>query len=444
MGGAAYLEKYGEISFLLIAAGGANSQWTRLAGKYQAFYFTGVQARIKEKEPRAVFVHCTAHRLNLVVKDSLDGIPELRDAIHEAASLISFYRDSPKRLVNLSDMGASTALRPLCPTRWTCSEGALQSIMDNYMPLRESLLQLASDRTTRPEIQSKANGFARRMEEFTFFYGVSLALHLLRMTTPVMRAVQGEKQTVSANLSLLAGLSEALTGQRGRHDTFWARTVSQAAKLEVDEPRLKRQMRPPRRLDSGGEPAHPKTPEEAFKRLFIEAIDHLQRSITCRCQEADKSDDRVLAAGEKALLTGEDEAVSTTARFYGLNEPRLHLHTSMLQDLCEARGRRLSSLQDVVDVLNEGEGEKRVLLEECTALVKLLLTAPATSCTAERSFSMLRRLKSYLRTTITQERLNHTAVLATHANETMALDRDALIQDFITECSSRRHVFGSW
>ena len=66
----------------------------------------------------------------------------------------------------------------------------------------------------------------------------------------------------------------------------------------------------------------------------------------------------------------------------------------MLQDLCEARGRRLSSLQDVVDVLNEGEGEKRVLLEECTALVKLLLTAPATSCTAERSFSMLRRLKS--------------------------------------------------
>ena len=39
---------------------------------------TGVQARIKEWEPRAVYVHCTAHRLNLVVKDCLDGIPEDR------------------------------------------------------------------------------------------------------------------------------------------------------------------------------------------------------------------------------------------------------------------------------------------------------------------------------------------------------------------------------
>ena len=90
----------------------------------------------------------------------------------------------------------------------------------------------------------------------------------------------------------------------------------------------------------------------------------------------------------------------------------------------------------------EGEGEKRALLEECTTLVKLLLTAPATSCTAERSFSMLRRLKSWLRTTLSQERLNHGAVLATYAEEVMELDREALVRDFIKECPSRAHVFG--
>ena len=36
---------------------------------------------------------------------------------------------------------------------------------------------------------------------------------------------------------------------------------------------------------------------------------------------------------------------------------------------------------------------------------------PATSCTAERSFSSLRRLKTYLRSTCGQERLSNLALL---------------------------------
>ena len=124
-------------------------------------------------------------KLNLAL--TTDGIPELRDVIHDAASLITLYRDSPKvkRLVNLSDMGASTALRPLCPTRWTCSEGALESIVTNYVPLRESLLQPASDRTAPGQTSDRrqaASPVGWRI--LVLFHGISLVLHLLRMTTP--------------------------------------------------------------------------------------------------------------------------------------------------------------------------------------------------------------------------------------------------------------------
>ena len=40
-------------------------------------------------------------------------------------------------------------------------------------------------------------------------------------------------------------------------------------------------------------------------------------------------------------------------------------------------------------------------------LVKLLLVVPATNAVSERSASALRRLKTYLRTTVTEEILNH-------------------------------------
>ncbi|KYN44710.1 hypothetical protein ALC56_00705 [Trachymyrmex septentrionalis] len=44
-------------------------------------------------------------------------------------------------------------------------------------------------------------------------------------------------------------------------------------------------------------------------------------------------------------------------------------------------------------------------------MIKLLLTIPAISCIAERSFSAPRRLKTYLRPTMLPILLNSTAVL---------------------------------
>ena len=49
------------------------------------------------------------------------------------------------------------------------------------------------------------------------------------------------------------------------HVVFCSETVEVAARLDVDEPKLKRRMRPPRRLDDDAEPAHFATSEERFK-----------------------------------------------------------------------------------------------------------------------------------------------------------------------------------
>ena len=51
-------------------------------------------------------------------------------------------------------------------------------------------------------------------------------------------------------------------------------------------------------------------------------------------------------------------------------------------------------------------------------LLSLVLIMPATNAVSERSFSCLRRLKSYLRTTMSQSRLNNVMVLHVHKNLT--------------------------
>ncbi|KAF0710852.1 52 kDa repressor of the inhibitor of the protein kinase-like [Aphis craccivora] len=55
-------------------------------------------------------------------------------------------------------------------------------------------------------------------------------------------------------------------------------------------------------------------------------------------------------------------------------------------------------------------------------LLQLFATIPVTTASAERSFSSLRRLKNYLRSTMGQERLNSLAVLNIHKNIPINID----------------------
>ena len=107
------------------------------------------------------------------------------------------------------------------------------------------------------------------------------------------------------------------------HAVFFSETVEVAARLDVDEPKLKRRMRPPRRLDralrleDGAEPAHFATSEERFKCVFLEDIDRLDQA--SRYSENISCDDHVLTTGDRVLITGGRDAVNKTATFYWLD-----------------------------------------------------------------------------------------------------------------------------
>ena len=67
---------------------------------------------------------------------------------------------------------------------------------------------------------------------------------------------------------------------------------------------------------------------------------------------------------------------------------------------------------------------------EVYRLIKVALTIPVTSATAERSFSVLKRIKTYMRATMGQERLTHLAVLSVERELSKNLDLDLVIDRF--------------
>jgi hypothetical protein len=101
----------------------------------------------------------------------------------------------------------------------------------------------------------------------------------------------------------------------------------------------------------------------------------------------------------------------------------------------------VNCLQELVTELKR-LGHGRQLYTEVNKLVRLLLTIPVSSATAERSFSALRRLKTFTRSTITAARLNHIAILHTHQQRTDTLKDDDILQEFTCGVDKREFTFG--
>jgi hypothetical protein len=102
----------------------------------------------------------------------------------------------------------------------------------------------------------------------------------------------------------------------------------------------------------------------------------------------------------------------------------------------------VNTVAELVDKLVSLPPVIRSMFDQLEQLVRLLLVIPASSCEAERSFSSLRRLKTYLRSSMLQERLTHCAILHVHQLHLDALNIDDIARDFIEKHDTRRLVFG--
>jgi hypothetical protein len=70
---------------------------------------------------------------------------------------------------------------------------------------------------------------------------------------------------------------------------------------------------------------------------------------------------------------------------------------------------------------------------------RIMLTIPVTVASAERSFSKVKLIKSYLRSTMSQQRLNGLALLAIEKEMLTEIDYNSLINDFASQ--KARKVF---
>lgn len=127
--------------------------------------------------------------------------------------------------------------------------------------------------------------------------------------------------------------------------------------------------------------------------------------------------------------------VQAFAKHYQANEEDLLLEFKQMERMLQ----RMKSVgkypqftpgQELLEFTHFVEGYSDAFYELCR-LTKIACTIPITTASAERSFSTLKRIKTYLRTRMIDERLTHLAVLSIHSRRAQNLDLERVVDMFV-------------
>ncbi len=183
--------------------------------------------------------------------------------------------------------------------------------------------------------------------------------------------------------------------------------------------------------------------------MYYEALDLVVEGIKDRFNQLGYS---VLQHLEELLLKvckGETTAVELdyVCTVYGndIDRQELECQLPMLHELVKQALEspdcdRELSIRFMVQVLSDLSSAQRMAFSQVFVVTNLLLVLHATS---ERFFSALRRVKTYLRSTMTQKRLNNLMIIIYKA-EVNLLDLEAVVNEFVSVKDSRSNIFGTF
>ena len=230
--------------------------------------------------------------------------------------------------------------------------------------------------------------------------------------------------------------------------TFYAR-VSKTSDGLTNQPVLPCLRRPPRRRDSDSAVHIFETPKAYYKQQIFWSPWHC-------CYWFAKQDRGMPLAVllEKTLLNAANSSFSTIPTEleiykHNVNFDRLNAQLKMLPELIRTYNevnpttciKQVTILLTLSNVMNSIDSSKS-LFSEVRKLLQTVFTIPKTSATTERTFSAL-QLKTLLRSSMLQSRLNNCMVLHVHKDKTDQIDLLRVTKKFINKCE-RRSFFGTF
>ncbi|KAK1889542.1 52 kDa repressor of the inhibitor of the protein kinase [Dissostichus eleginoides] len=328
-----------------------------------------------------------------------------------------------------SSVKRKTAGIPLMSdTRWGSRGKTVGAFLDHFKSAHSALTDLESRTSSN---SNKANNLRHSMESFDTIVTAVTTNKILGYIQPLTKELQ------SPNIDLMTAYKEArevaqvistLRNEKGFCDIY-AQSIELASTIDVVSSKKRVTNRQQNRANTPSQSI-----EEHYRlNLFYPFIDHVTSQLNTRFVE--NSEPAMLATylipSALSRLTKDKQEMMVSWYREDLPQP-----DSIDQEIHRWKVKNqpptllVLTAKDTLNMINVQ------YYPNIHCILSIYLTLPMTTCSCERSFSALRRLKTWLRSSIGNDRLSGLAMMHVHRNR--ALDPEKVLKRW--DASGHRRI----
>ncbi|KAL4097879.1 hypothetical protein QTP88_022582 [Uroleucon formosanum] len=390
-------------------------------GRNMIGQYKGVQSRILNQNPRAFFTPCAAHNLNLLIKDAANSSTIALLFFGTVERIYSIFSSSTQRWDILKKHCNLLTVKKWAETRRESRLESVKSIRFQFKQLTDALKELFNTTTD----------------------GINLVRILLK-TNIVSKSLQSIETDISLSENLLKGLMDFF--EEYRENGFEKAKLEAnilAKSAEVPQIfKLSRLQKKARMFNYESEDNSAADGETIFRTtFFIIIINQALSSLNLRFNQFKIYNEKFgfLFHIGKLKEMEDDELMKNCKDLHiylmdgehkDIDGNELYHEFQIFKSLMEINTTALQSLS----ILKKLNGS----FPNITVALRIMLTIPITSASAERSFSKLKLIKNYLRSTMSQTRLTGLSTISIEKDRAETINYDTLINDFANEKSRKK------
>ncbi|XP_058741287.1 uncharacterized protein LOC131613655 [Vicia villosa] len=313
---------------------------------------------------------------------------------------------------------------------------------------REALLEV-SEKDLDSKIRSEAKSLAtNELGDFEFLMAIIIWFEILSTINVVSKLLQSRDMVIDVAMKKITGLISLFKEYREigfKNAMNYATEI--AFELNIDPVFSQRRViRRKRQFDENlNAPPVELSEEESFRvNYFLYLVDQAVVSLNKRFEQYQQYESVFGFLFTSQNLQSLDDATLESCCSH-FEETLKH------NEQCDIDGKELclelKSLRDMLPTRNIGPIDILRFLKgmdfypNTIIAYRILLTIPVTVASTERSFSKLKLLKSYLRSTMLQERLNGLALLVIENDLLENIQYEDLIEEFASKNARRKTFF---
>lgn len=400
----------------------------------------GVQARLIEKNRRALYVPCGTHTLNLMVADSAKQSTDAISFFGVVQKLYTLFSAAPQRWAILKQH-VNITLKSWSETRWESRIKSIEPLRYQTDKVREALTEVR-EKANDPAARIEAQSLAEEIGSFRFQICTVVWFDILSKINITSKLLQSPKMQLDVAVDLIDKTKTSLKQYRftGFSDAqTTAREVCENMNVEAE---LKQKRLRNTKKQFSYE-ARDETVTDALKRMemtfFNVVVDTAIQSLEDRFTSLRDVRDKfgVLLSfsdmDDKALRE-HCELLGNTLTEGGETDLDWRELATEIQSLPNLPKTSMTTFELLTFI---HQNELTGFYPNLWVALRIACTLPVTVASAERSFSKLKLIKTYLRSSMSEERLSGLAVISINHQIGSQISYDDVINDFASQKARR-------